>query len=95
LLDYLDKKGRFNILKFFSDHKAMFLLLFVIAQREASHRIVEVGCRRFFGPSGYESATTSTRELQCNYEYERIAMLTTILRMCLLIPKKVAKEYLN
>jgi hypothetical protein len=47
LADYIDKKGRMNLLDFFSDHKQRFPTLFKIMQHEASCRAVEVGCERF------------------------------------------------
>ena len=55
LVDYLDDKGRFKLIPFFLDHKARFQNLFTIVQREAPRRVVEVGCERFFGVSGYNS----------------------------------------
>ena len=36
IADYLDKKGRMNLLTFFKDHQNRFPLLFVIVQREVS-----------------------------------------------------------
>eukprot|EP00956_Cyclotella_meneghiniana_P041621 scaffold232674_cov36-Cyclotella_meneghiniana.AAC.1 len=42
--EYLDEKGRFNNLKFFIDYKDKFPTLNLIVQREASRRVVEVGC---------------------------------------------------
>ena len=42
--DYIKEKGRMDVLKFFEDHKKCFPTLWVIAQREAARRVVEVGC---------------------------------------------------
>ena len=47
LFGCFDKSGRINLLVFFSDHQEMFPLLWIIAQREASRRVVEVGCECF------------------------------------------------
>jgi hypothetical protein len=55
IADYLDKKGQMNLLTFFKDHEIRFPTLFVIVQREVSRRVVEVGCEKFFGLSGYIS----------------------------------------
>ena len=45
---YIDKLGRFEMLKFYSDHKAVFPVLWIQSQCEESRRVVEVGCERFF-----------------------------------------------
>jgi hypothetical protein len=42
LADYIDKKGRMNLLDFFSDNEQRFPTLFKIMQHEASCRAVEV-----------------------------------------------------
>jgi hypothetical protein len=93
LADYIDKKGRMNLLDFFSDHEQRFPTLFKIMQREASRRAVEVGCERFFGLSGYVSqprrSTLGVRN------YERLAMLATILQSLFIDPSWVAEEYLR
>ena len=56
LFDYIDIRGRIDIVQFFSDHSKVFPTLWVIAQKESSRRVVEVGCERFFGLSGYISS---------------------------------------
>jgi hypothetical protein len=82
-----------NLLDFFSDHQQRFPTLFKIMQREASHWVVEVGCERFFGLSGYVSqprrSTLGVRN------YERLAMLATILQSLFIDPSWVAEEYLR
>jgi hypothetical protein len=78
IADYLDKKGRMNLLTFFKDHEIRFPTLFVIVQREVSRRVVEVGCERFFGLSGYISQPR--RSMLGVRNYERIALLSFILR---------------
>lgn len=50
--DYIDSNGRFDVLSFFDDHQRLFPTLFIMAQRMASRRVVEVGCERFFSLSG-------------------------------------------
>jgi hypothetical protein len=47
LADYIDKKGRINLLAIFGDHQIRFSNLFILIKREASRRAVEVGCERF------------------------------------------------
>jgi hypothetical protein len=56
LADYIDTRGRFQILCFFLDHKKLFPNLWILAQKEASCRVVEVGCEQFFGLSRYSSS---------------------------------------
>jgi hypothetical protein len=90
---YLDKKGRFQLLPFFKDHKALFPNLFTIVQREASRRVTEVGCERFFGVSGYISQPRRARLGVRNYE--RISLLSFILKCVYIDPELVAKEYLR
>ena len=48
LADYMQSNGRFDLLSFFGDHKRLFPCLNILIQREASHRVVEVGCERIF-----------------------------------------------
>jgi hypothetical protein len=93
LADYLDKKGRIDLLEFFNDHKDRFPNLFTIVQREASRRAVEVGCERFFGLSGYISQPRRSRLNVRNYE--RLAMLAYIMQSVFIDPKWVADEYLR
>lgn len=90
---YLDEKGRFNNLKFFIDHKDKFPTLNLIVQREASRRVVEVGCERFFGLSGYIS--NPRRNTLGVRNYERIAMLAHMLNHIYIDPKWVAEEYMR
>ena len=56
LFDYIDIQGQIDLVRFFSDHSKVFPTLWVIAQKESSRRVVEVGCERFFGLSGYISS---------------------------------------
>eukprot|EP00956_Cyclotella_meneghiniana_P033656 scaffold98044_cov37-Cyclotella_meneghiniana.AAC.1 len=93
IADFLDKKGRLDIVRFFKVHKSLFPTLFIIVQREASRRVVEVGCERFFGISGYISQPRRSRLGVRNYE--RISMLSVILKCIFVDPELVAKEYLN
>jgi hypothetical protein len=78
LADYIDKKGRINLLTFFGDHQTRFSNLFILIKREASRRAVEVGCERFFGLSGYVSQPR--RSMLGVRNYERLAMLATMLQ---------------
>ena len=62
-------------------------------QREVSRRVVEVGCERFFGVSGYVSQLR--RAMLGVRTYERLAMLSHMLEHIYIDPKWVAKEYLR
>ena len=42
--DYVNEKGRMDVLKFFEEHKKHFPTLWIIAQREVARQVVEVGC---------------------------------------------------
>ena len=93
LIDYIDKQGRMCLLRFFGDHKDRFPTMWILTQREASRRVVEVGCERFFGLSGYVSSPRRTRLGVRNYE--RLAMLSSILRVMYINPEWAAREYLT
>ena len=93
LADYIDKKGRMEVLKFFIDHKKMFPTMFILAQCEAAGKVVEVGCERFFGLAGYVSSPRRTR-LGVR-TYERLAMLASIVQSVFIDNEWVAKEYLR
>ncbi|KAL7480027.1 hypothetical protein ACHAW6_005738 [Cyclotella cf. meneghiniana] len=71
----------------------MFPTLNVIVQCDVSRRVVEVGCERFFGLSGYVS------QPRCNTlgvpNYECIAMLAHMLSNIHIDPEWVAQEYLR
>ena len=55
MADYLNKKGRMDLLRFYGSHSDQFPNCFTIIQCEASRRAVEVDCERLFGLSGYIS----------------------------------------
>ena len=74
-------------------HKHLFPTLWIIVQRNESRRVVEVGCERFFGLSGYISSPRRTR-LGVK-SYERLAMLASILQNVYVDPARVANEYLQ
>jgi hypothetical protein len=61
IADYIAKDGRMDLLQFFGDHKKEFPTLWILAQRVASIRVVEVGCERIFAISGYVSAPHRSR----------------------------------
>lgn len=93
LATYLDDKGRPDLLTFFHDHQTTFPNLFTIVQREASRRVVEVGCERFFNSSGYVS---QPRRSQLGVKnYERISLLSVLLNSVYIDPEWVATEYLR
>ncbi len=57
----MNEKGRMDVLKFFEEDKKYFPTLWIIDQRQAARRVVEVGCERFFGLSGYISSPRRSR----------------------------------
>jgi hypothetical protein len=91
--DYINEKGRMDVLKFFEDHKKYFPTLWIIAQREAARRVVEVGCERFFGLSGYISSPRRSR-LGVR-TYERVAMLASIIQNVYIDNDWVAQQYIE
>jgi hypothetical protein len=91
--DYLDARGRMDLLCFFSDHQKMFPNLFIIMQREASWGVTEVSCERFFGLSGYVSSLR--RSMLGVRNYERLALLASNLPNIYVDPQWVADEYLR
>jgi hypothetical protein len=93
LADYIDSRGRIDLLKFFDHHKKSFPNLWILVQRKASCRVTEVGCERFFALSGYVSAPRRTR-LGVR-TYERLAMLSSIIDSIYIDPEFVAAEYLR
>ena len=93
LADYVDKRGRIDLLSFFIDHQLIFPTLFILCQCEAARKIVEVGCERFFAVSGYVSAPRRTR-LGVR-TYERLSMLANILPKVYIDKQWVADEYLR
>jgi hypothetical protein len=82
-----------QLLKFFADHQKSFPTLWILVQKEASHRVVEVGCERLFGLSGYVSLPWRTQLGVRNYE--RLAMLSSIVQNVYVNEKWVAQEYLR
>jgi hypothetical protein len=91
--NYVDTKGRMDVLQFYKDHKKDLPNLWIIVQREAARRVVEVGCERFFGLSGYVSGPRRTK-LRVR-TYECLAMLTSIVQNVFIDDNWVANEYLN
>jgi hypothetical protein len=89
--DYLDAKGRMDLLAFFKDHQQQFPNLFIVIQREIARRVTEAGCERFFGQSGYVSQPRRSQLGVRNYE--RLALLGHILQHVYVDPKFVAEEY--
>ena len=91
--NYVDSKGRMDVLQFYQDHKKKYPNLWIIVQREAARRIVEVGCERFFGLSGYVLGPRRTN-LGVR-KYEHLAMLTSIVQNVFIDDNWVANEYLE
>jgi hypothetical protein len=90
LADYIDSNGIMDLLKFFKERKKVFPTLWILVQKKASTRVVEVGCERFFALSGYVSAPRRTRlGVHC---YERLAMLSMIVNSLYIDPDFIAAE---
>ena len=80
---------------FFLDRKGHFPSLSLIIQAEASQKVTEVSCERFFGTSGYVSQPCRSRLGVRSYEYERISMLSNIVQNVYIDPEWVASGYLK
>ena len=93
LADYVDKRGRINLLRFYEDHSSKFKSLWVLAQCEESNQVVEVGCERFFSLSGCVSSEKRTR-LKVR-TYERLAMLAAMIKKVYIDYEWVAQEYMR
>jgi hypothetical protein len=93
LADYVDELGRMDLLCLFGDHKKLFPMLWILVQKFSSVCVVEVGCERFFGLSGYVSAPHHTW-LGVRH-YERLAMLSSIINKIYIDPEIIATEYLR
>jgi hypothetical protein len=76
--DFVNEKGKMDVLKFFEEHKKYFPTLWIIAQHEVARQVVEVGCEQFFGLSGYISSPRRSR-LGVR-TYKRVAMLASIIQ---------------
>jgi hypothetical protein len=81
------------LISFFEDNKDRFPNMWLLVQWEASRQVVEVGCEHYFGLSGYISSPWRTRLGIRNYE--RIALLASIMRVVYIDPEWVATEYLR
>jgi len=82
-----------DVLNFFEDHKKYFPTLWIIAQREAAWQVVEVGCEKFFGLSGY---ILSPRRSRLGVRtYERVAMLASIIQNANIDNDWVAQQYIE
>jgi hypothetical protein len=65
----------------------------ILIQREASHRVVEVGCERIFSIADNVSAQCRSNLNVRNYE--RLSLLAVILGRVYVSPRWVADEYLR
>jgi hypothetical protein len=79
--------------KFALDHCTQFPTLWILVQKEAAMKSVEVGCERFFYLSVYVSAPKRTRFSVRTYEC--LAMLAPILPNVCIDKEWVANEYLR
>lgn len=62
LVDYISKKGRMNLLRFYIESTTKNIpTLLVKCRKEAARKAVEVGCERFFSLSGDSSAPRRTQ----------------------------------
>jgi len=87
-----DLKGRMDVLlNFFEDHKKYSPTLWIIAQHEAVGRVVEVGCERFFGLSGYILSPRRSRLGLPTYKH--VAMLVSIIQNVYIDNDWVTQQY--
>jgi hypothetical protein len=89
---YVNEKGR-GCAQVFEDHKRFFPTLWIIVQHEAARRVVEVGCERFFGLSGYISSPRCSR-LGVRM-YKHVAMLASIIQNVYIDYNWVAQQYIE
>jgi hypothetical protein len=76
--DYVNEKGRMDVLIFFEKHKKYLPTLWIIVQREVAWQVVEVGCEQLFGLSG---CISSPRRSRLGVQtYKHVAMLASILQ---------------
>ncbi len=91
--DYVNEKGRMDVLKFFEEHKKYFPTLWIIAQREAAWQVVEVGWEKCIGLSGYNSLPRRSRLGVRTYEH--VAMLASIIQSVYIDNHWVAQQYIE
>jgi hypothetical protein len=89
--DYVNEKGRMDMLKFVGEHKKYFPTLCIIAQCEVARQVVEVGCECFFGLSGYISSPRRSRLGVQTYKH--VAMLASIIQSVYIDNHWVAQQY--
>jgi hypothetical protein len=93
IADYIDCWGRMDVAKFALDHCTQFPTLWILVQKEAAMKSVEVRCEQFFNLSGNVSALKRTRLSVRTYKC--LAMLALILPNVNVIKEWVANEYLR
>ena len=91
--DYVLENGGFDMISFYEDHATEFPTARLIALKEASGSNVEVECGRFFSTAGFLSHPTRSR--MGITTYERLAMLTVLLKTVYIDEDKVIEEYLR
>jgi hypothetical protein len=91
--DYVNEKGRMDVLKYFEEHKKYFPTLWIIAQREATQQVVEVGCEQFFGLSSYISSPRRSRLGVQTYKH--VAMLASIIQSNYIDNHWMAQQYIE
>jgi hypothetical protein len=91
--NYVNEKGRMDVLKFLEDHKKFFPTLWIIVQHEAARLVVKVGCEQFFGLSGYISSPRGSR-LNV-WMYKHVAMLASIIQNVYIDNNWVAQQYIE
>ena len=93
LANYIDRRGRIDLIDLFQDHKGPFSTLWDVTQKNCTRNPVEIGCERFFSLAGYVSDPRRTR-LGVR-TYERLALLAGIMNKVYIDKDWVAKEYLR
>ena len=93
IADYIDNLGGMDVAKYTGEHRKEFDIVWLVVQCESSRRVVEVGCERFFNLSGYVSSAKRTTLVVRNYE--RLAMLSSIIQNVFIHVDWGAKEYIS
>ena len=90
--DYIDCRGRFEGVRFYTDHCNISPTIFILVVTEAALKNIEVGCEQFFSLSGYILAHRQTR-LGVR-KYKHILLLAVIFTKVYIHKEWVAQEWL-
>jgi hypothetical protein len=93
LADFIDNKGYFDLVKFIGYNRQSFPFIYKLACCQASMRVNEVGCERFFSIAGYVSSPRRT-SLKVRH-YEALAMLKHNIQKIYVDEDWVVEQYMT